>query len=241
MTARLSNTEIYDFWTKQATEHRQSASASWSDIRVIEMEVAEISQRLKEGDRVLDIGCGAGQELLPFAMAGSFCVGMDVSPDVGLIGRKLFLKEKLSQRVAFLRSAAEQIPFTSGMFDLVICRLAIPYTDNRLALTEMARILRQGGVLLLKIHHARFYIDKFWRGLMDAEPLNSVHAARVLTAGALYGLLDRQVRNRLVTNETFLSRHMLTRELGRCGLTILREMPDSNPLTPSFVIEKMRA
>jgi ubiquinone/menaquinone biosynthesis C-methylase UbiE len=191
--------------------------------------------------RVLDIGCGAGQELLPFAMAGSFCVGMDVSPDVGLIGRKLFLKEKLSQRVAFLRSAAEQIPFASGMFDLVICRLAIPYTDNRLALTEMARILRQGGVLLLKIHHARFYIDKFWRGLMDAEPLNSVHAARVLTAGALYGLLDRQVRNRLVTNETFLSRHMLTRELGRCGLTILREMPDSNPLTPSFVIEKMRA
>src|SRR5439155_26038648 len=30
MTAKLSNAEIYDFWTRQAAEHRQSHSASWS-------------------------------------------------------------------------------------------------------------------------------------------------------------------------------------------------------------------
>jgi hypothetical protein len=33
---------------------------------------------------------------------------------------------------------------------------------------------------------------------------------------------------------------MLAREVARSGMTIIREMPDSNPLTPSFVIEKTR-
>lgn len=190
--------------------------------------------------RVLDIGCGAGQELLPFAATGAFCVGMDLVPEVGSLGRKLFSQENLAEQVVFLRSAAERLPFGAGSFDLVICRLALPYTDNRVAIAEMARVLRRGGLLLLKIHHARYYINKFWRGLLDGNLLHSVNATRVLTSGVLYHFLGRQVRNRLVTNETFQTRLMLAKEVARSGLAIVREMPDSNPSTPSFVIEKTR-
>jgi ubiquinone/menaquinone biosynthesis C-methylase UbiE len=189
---------------------------------------------------VLDIGCGAGQELRPFAAKGAICVGADVAPEAGWLGRKLFSREHPARPVIFLRSTAECLPFHPGTFDLVICRLALPYTDNRLAIAEMSRVLRPGGILLLKIHHARFYLNKFWRGLRDGNLLHSVHASRVLTSGLLYHLLGRQVRNRLVTNETFQSRHMLAREVARSGMTIIREMPDSNPRTPSFVIEKTR-
>lgn len=189
--------------------------------------------------RVLDVGCGAGQELRPFAPA-TFCVGADLAPEVGLLGRKLFSRENLAQRVVFLRSAAERLPFRPGTFDVVICRLALPYTDNRMAIAEMARVLRPSGILLLKIHHARYYLNKFWRGLREGNLLHAVHATRVLASGTLYHLMGRQVRNRLVTDETFQSRYMLTREAARCGLTIIREMPDSTPGTPSFVIEKAR-
>lgn len=191
-----------------------------------------------EVSRVLDLGCGAGQELWPFVQRGAFGVGTDLAPDAGLLGQELFAHEGLAGRVAFLRSTAEHLPFRPAAFDVLVCRLALPYTDNRLALQEMARVLRPGGILLLKIHHAWFYVDKLRRGLLSGSVPPMIHASRVLTAGVLYHLCGRQVRNWLVTNETFQSRWMLERELARHNLAIVREMPDSNPRTPSFVIRR---
>jgi SAM-dependent methyltransferase len=191
-----------------------------------------------EVNRVLDIGCGAGQELRPFVAAGAFGVGTDVAPEVGILGRKLFAREDLPGKVTFVRSAAEHLPFASGSFEVLVCRLALPYTDNRRALGEMARVLRPGGLLFLKIHHAWFYAHKFWSGLLTGRLLYMVHSLRVLVGGTLYHLTGNQVRNRLVTNETFQSGWMLKNELARHSLSIVHKMPDSNPLTPSFVIRK---
>ena len=189
--------------------------------------------------RVLDVGCGAGQELLPFATgAGTVCVGVDVAPEVGRAGRELFAAHAPAARVAFVRTAAESLPFEPGAFDVVICRLALPYTDNARCLSELARVLRPGGALLLKIHHARYYADKLRRGVTSGEALSALHAARVLAAGLIYRLTGRQPRTRVPSRETFQTAGMLRRELRRSGLEIRRELPDTNPLTPSFLIFK---
>lgn len=189
--------------------------------------------------RVLDVGCGAGQELLPFASGlGALCAGADVTPEAGHAGRELFGSHAPGARVAFVRAAAESLPFAGGSFDVVICRLALPYTDNARCLSELARVLRPGGALLLKIHHARYYARKLRGGLRAARPASALHAARVLAAGLLYHLTGRQPRARLLGRETFQTERLLRRELARCGLEIRRELRDSNPLTPSFLIFK---
>ena len=189
--------------------------------------------------RVLDVGCGAGQELLPFASEmGALCVGVDVTPEVGRAGRELFAAHAPAARVAFVRAAAEALPFAAGSFDVAVCRLALPYTDNARCLSELARVLRPGGALLLKIHHARYYTRKLGRALRAGDVPSAVHAARVLTAGLLYRLTGRQPRTRVPSRETFQTASMLRRELGRCGLEIGRELRDTNRLTPSFLIIK---
>jgi SAM-dependent methyltransferase len=190
--------------------------------------------------RVLDVGCGAGQELLPFVSErGASGVGVDVAPETGRAGRELFAARAPAARVAFVRAEAEALPFAEGAFDVVVCRLALPYTDNARALSEMARVLRGGGVLILKVHHARYYLGEAARSLAALSPLTFVHAARVLASGAVYRFTGRQPRaSRLLSGETFQTEAMLRRELGRVRLRIRREMPDSNPQSPSYVIEK---
>ena len=188
--------------------------------------------------RVLDVGCGGGQEMIPFGQRGAGCVGVDISPDSGRFGRQLFRRDHPGLRVSFATAMAEGLPFGAGTFDVVICRVAIPYTNNRLALAEMARVLRPGGVLILKVHHARYYVRKFFDGIRTRSPLFAVHAARVLVSGAIFQALGRQPRGGLLLKECYLTESVLRRELRGSGLTIEGELPDSNPLTPAYQIRK---
>ncbi|HEX7176548.1 MAG TPA: class I SAM-dependent methyltransferase [Pyrinomonadaceae bacterium] len=224
-----------------ASEYDKYVSAEW------EMFVGDASRARESLEavagldvgRVLDLGCGAGQELLPFATElGASCVGVDVTPEVGLVGRRLFAANAPSAPVTFVRAAAELLPFDEGSFDVVICRLALPYTDNARCLSELARVLRPGGALLLKIHHARYYTRKLRDSLRAGELPSAVHAVRVLAAGLIYQLTGRQPRMRLPSRETFQTVTLLRRELARRGLEIQRELRDSNPLTPSFLISR---
>ena len=189
--------------------------------------------------RVLDVGCGAGQMMVPFVdRNGTFCVGVDVNKEVGVAGRELFSARSPRARIAFVRAQAEALPWPSASFDVVICRLALPYTDNARALGEMARVLRPRGRLLLRIHHWRFYLNELLgaaRALKGRVVLNDL---RILAAGTLYGVTGRQPRNRLVGTESFQTRSLLRRELARCGLVVKGELPESTPDTPSFVIAK---
>jgi SAM-dependent methyltransferase len=189
--------------------------------------------------RVLDVGCGAGQELLPFVAEGRATgVGVDIAAEVGRTGRELFSRQAPQARVSFAQATAEALPFLPESFDVVVCRVALPYMDNARALSEMARVLRPGGAFLLKIHHARFYLRKLGGGLKGLRPLSMLHALRVLTAGAIYHMTRRQPRTRLPSTETFQSAWLLRRELSRRGLFIERQLEDGDRATPSFVIIK---
>ncbi len=190
---------------------------------------------------VLDLGCGAGQELRPCVRnRAALGVGLDVSPRVGWAGRQLFASEQPESHVAFVRAAAEALPFKEGAFDLVICRLALPYTDNARTLAEIARVLRTKGVLLLKFHHARFYLRQLRDGFAHRQVKSAIHALRVVMAGTLYHLTGFQLRSKLTGGETFQTRWLLGRELKRRGLQVRRELADSDPAAPSLLITRER-
>ena len=192
--------------------------------------------------RVLDIGCGAGQELRPFVRdPATLGVGADLSPEIGIAGRDLFASEQPGSRVAFVRAAAEHLPFTSSSMDLVICRLALPYTDNSQALAEISRVLRPGGALLLKFHHARFYLLELRDAARTRHFKSAVHACRVLVAGLVYHVTGVQPRGRLTGGEAFQTMWLLRRELARNELEIRRVLAGSVPAAPSVLVQRRAA
>src|SRR5689334_1874620 len=75
---------------------------------------------------VLDVGCGAGQELLPFLEGlGARGAGVDISPVAPEVARRQFAGLECADRADFFCVPAESLPFPRGFFDVVTCRLAL--------------------------------------------------------------------------------------------------------------------
>ena len=102
--------------------------------------------------RVLEVAVGTGRNL-PFYPEGARLTGVDWSPAMLGIARQ---RAAALGRDADLRQGdAQALDFPDESFDTVLCALglcAIP--DDRRAVTEMARVLRPGGRLLLVDHVA---------------------------------------------------------------------------------------
>ena len=83
-----------------------------------------------------------------------------------------------------------------------------------------------------------FYTRKFADGVRRRSPLFSLHALRVLVSGAIFHVTGRQPAGGLLLRESFMTEHLLRKELDRLGLGIDGELSDSNPFTPSYRVVK---
>lgn len=105
--------------------------------------------RLNKGQKILDVGCGFGQNFRPFLVEGLKCFGVEVDPEICKITNKLFENEDVEVRNGHNRL----IPFDDGYFDYVISINAIHYESNEkdmvCAIEEHKRVLKKGGLLVI--------------------------------------------------------------------------------------------
>jgi ubiquinone/menaquinone biosynthesis C-methylase UbiE len=124
------------------------------------MELAEC-----ESPRVLDVCAGTGRVsralLRQIAFDGSV-VNVDLAARMLRVGRET--TQPWSDRVAWLRSPADQLPIPDDAFDCVTCLEALEFVpDARAAILECLRVLRPGGLLVVTNRvgwEARFLIGK---------------------------------------------------------------------------------
>jgi SAM-dependent methyltransferase len=116
------------------------------------------------GKRVLDAACGPGLYAEELLRRGARVVGFDQSPRMVDIcrsraGQGEFRVHDLGDPIGWLPDAS---------VDLALCALAIEYVDDRVAaLSELRRVLRPGGALVLSrghptgdwLHHGGSYFD----------------------------------------------------------------------------------
>lgn len=97
---------------------------------------------------VLDVACGTGRlpkTLLAQPEFNGKIIGLDAS--------RAMLSQaarELGNRVTLIWQTAERLPFGADTFDAVTCLEALEFMPNlRQALTEITRVLRPGGILLI--------------------------------------------------------------------------------------------
>ena len=92
----------------------------------------------------LDVGCGEGRFCRALETHGISTVGIDPTPAL------LDTARARDARGQLVRGLAEGLPFQPETFDLVVSYLSlIDIPDIRTGITEMARVLKSGGTLLI--------------------------------------------------------------------------------------------
>jgi SAM-dependent methyltransferase len=147
--------------------------------------------RVLEFDRwrdrdVLDIGCGAGLDLVRFARAGARAFGVELSDNALALAREHLAATR--QRAALVQADGGRLPFRDRSFDLVICLAVLPFARDAAAIVaEAARVLRDDGVAVLMAYnrHSWMYALRALSGKPlghDDAPVFRTHSRRELEA-----------------------------------------------------------
>jgi SAM-dependent methyltransferase len=133
--------------------------------------------RERASRRLLDAGCGTGHNLLHLGERGR-AYGVDLSEEAIRFCR--------TRGVAAARGSVLQLPFAAGSFDAVTSFDVIYHqwvNDDRSAVAEMARVLKPGGLLLVRV--------PAFKALWGAHD-EAVHSRHRYTRGELAALLRSQ-------------------------------------------------
>jgi ubiquinone/menaquinone biosynthesis C-methylase UbiE len=104
------------------------------------------------GRRVLEVGCGAGTDLVRFARSGAIVTGVDVAPSSIALASKNFAQE--GRHAALLVADGEALPFADRSFDLVYAHGVVQYTtDDRALVRECRRVLKPGGRAVFQVYN----------------------------------------------------------------------------------------
>lgn len=149
--------------------------------------------------RVLDVGAGTGESFKHMTSTVRQLVALE--PDPAMLrqaGRRL---AEADAPVWLVQSQSERLPFAGASFDtVVVCLVLCTVGDVAVTVTELHRVLRPGGQLLL-MEHVRASDDALaeWQDLVD-RPWSWLHGgchpnrrtlAAVENAGFRLGPVER--------------------------------------------------
>jgi ubiquinone/menaquinone biosynthesis C-methylase UbiE len=103
-----------------------------------------------QGRDVLEVGCGLGTLLADMLAAGYGCRAVDASPEMVAAARARLRRRGVPHpEDVVCQARVQQLPFPDASFDAVVSTFPTPYIYDVSALTEIARVLRPGGCLII--------------------------------------------------------------------------------------------
>jgi ubiquinone/menaquinone biosynthesis C-methylase UbiE len=122
---------------------------------------AAVDVRPFSGQRVLEIGCGLGTDLMRFARAGATTFAVDLTPRHLRLTQQRLRAEGYAARL--VRSDAEGLPLGDACLDAVYSFGVLHHTPRMdLAVAEIHRVLRPGGTAIVAVYHRRSLFYAAW-------------------------------------------------------------------------------
>ena len=186
------NAHIHDL---EVTTHPPGSAGFFADLEQYHFEKLHHLPRLVpfdryRGRRVLEVGCGAGTDLVRFARNGAIATGVDLAPSSIALAKQNVALEGV--RANLIVADGETLPFADQSFDLVYAHGVVQYTsDDRALVGECRRVLKPGGMAVFQVYNrvswlnALSQVTKVDLEHVDAPVLNkySIAEFRILLNG----------------------------------------------------------
>ncbi len=134
---------FHDEWAKTVSLEDLLVREAFESPTAIENRFALESMGDLRGKKVLDLGCGAGETSVYFALQGADVDACDIS--AGLIGLADRLAEKFGVIVRFKTADSAALPYPDGQFDYVFGNGVLHHVELAATAQEVRRVLKSGG------------------------------------------------------------------------------------------------
>ena len=119
----------------------------WWFVGLREFVAQEVTTRLASGSRILDVGCSTGHVIAEIPDTYERA-GVDISAGA------IELARATRPDIRFVEASVDRLPFEDGSFDGVLACDVLSdrgVEDERVALREIRRVVRPGGLLLVQL------------------------------------------------------------------------------------------
>ncbi len=162
---------IYNFLPKEMNTFKEQEATFHSDIVESYHDTAQLDARrnkhahddflapllgLPEDAKILELGCGLGQDGRALMRKGFFVVQSDISPKTIARAKETAESEKLEKSV-FMQLDSENLPFPDNYFDAIFMVASLHHMmDPEKAIREMKRCTKHDGLLVVGIEPNRW-------------------------------------------------------------------------------------
>ena len=125
-------------------------------------ELSYVLEKIKPGDKVLDLGCGFGRVMPELAQKAAAVVGIDNSSASLMLARE---KTRPITNCSLVQANALHLSFKNHSFDVVICiqnGISAFHVDQKQLIKESLRVTKHEGIVLFSS-----YADKFWNHRLE--------------------------------------------------------------------------
>jgi ubiquinone/menaquinone biosynthesis C-methylase UbiE len=111
-----------------------------------------------QGKSLLEVGCGAGIDLVRFARAGAVVTGIDLSTTAIELARKNIEQNGLKADLWVMNGESMQFPDNS--FDVVYAHGVLQYTaDVEKMVAEIHRVVKPGGEVVVMVYNRNSWLN----------------------------------------------------------------------------------
>jgi SAM-dependent methyltransferase len=148
------NAHIHDL---EITRHPVGSPGFFADLDAYHFEKLHHLLKLVDfdawrGRAVLDVGCGAGVEVVRFARGGATAIGVDLAASAIDLTRQNLAQQGLRAELAV--ADGEALPFRDGSIDFVYGHGVVQYTgDDRRLVAECLRVLKPDGLAMFQVYN----------------------------------------------------------------------------------------
>lgn len=135
--------DFHNQWAQQVNLDELLVEPSFEAATALENRYAlELLQPLK-GKKILDLGCGAGETSVYFALQGASVTAVDISEEMLELVKQL--ADRHGASLTTQHAVAEQLPFKDETFDLVFGNGVLHHVEFEPTIKELHRVLKAGG------------------------------------------------------------------------------------------------